>query len=743
MSSFVAELRRRNVLRVAAAYALVAWIIIEAGSVLLPTFGADQSFFQVYVIIVLTGFLLALVVAWVFEVTPEGVKLDRDVDHAVTTGETSKQTFNYAIIGLLIVALAVSITFNVTGVRGGVEVPEERLQSMRQSIAVLPFASLSNDPDNVLFVDGMHDDLLTKLASIGSLKVISRTSVLEYRDTTKNLRQIGQELGVNTLLEGTVQRAGNNVRINVQLIDAISDEHLWADTYDRQLSMQNIFSVQSEISAEIAAALQATLLPRSLDRVANIPTQDIRAYSLYISGRDNMYLRRLETLQEARRQFEQAIELDPQYAEAYVALAECELLLFINHNVLGREEAYELAEANLDQALQLNPDLADAYATLGLLKTNQWVQTRIGTENVEAEAAFEYAISLNPNHAQAYQWFATLRADEQRYDDAIGLYHRSMQLDPLARIPYANLPTLYARQGQNEVALKLWLDATEIHPEWPTPYQLIAVHLAGLGRLDEAYAWNQLARELTPDAAQGGNISIGILVQFGDIERARQLLNGMPDTHPLATIADGFQLLLDEDFVAALEFFAQVIDEGETAPPFLVNLAADVAVLAGDLQKVREYTLLSTPILDIDSDLPIDRFTVDEIVNLAFVRLQTGDVLRGNELLNAALPVVQSLPRFGMFGQGIRDVEIFALLGRKEDALQALRAAVDAGFRSGMPFSTWLLESNPFLDSLADDSRFNAIVSELDTLNAEMYRRVLDAEESGDWASLRALAGST
>ena len=299
MTSFLAELKRRSVLRVAAAYALVAWIIIEAGSVLLPTFGADEGTFQVYVIVVLAGFLVALVSAWVFEITPDGVKLDKDVVRT-ESGDRRPQRSNYAIIGLLIVALAVSVTFNVTDIRGGFRSAAETSAPMRRSIAVLPFASLSTNPENALFVDGMHDDLLNKLANLGSLKVISRTSVLEYRDTSKNLRQIGQELGVDTLLEGTVQRFGDDVRISVQLIDAATDEHLWAKSYDRQLTMQNIFSIQSEISGAISGALHATLMPRTQERIESIPTEDIRAYSLYVSGRDNLSRRRLETLQEAK-----------------------------------------------------------------------------------------------------------------------------------------------------------------------------------------------------------------------------------------------------------------------------------------------------------------------------------------------------------------------------------------------------------------------------------------------------------
>ena len=742
MTSFLAELKRRNVLRVAAAYALVAWIIIEAGSVLLPTFGADEGTFQVYVIVVLTGFLVALVSAWVFEMTPDGVKLDKDVVRT-ESGDKQPKTFNYAIIGLLIVALAVSITFNVTDMRGGFRSAADASAPMRRSIAVLPFTSLSTNPENALFADGMHDDLLNKLANLGSLKVISRTSVLEYRDTSKNLRQIGQELGVDTLLEGTVQRFGDDVRIIVQLIDAETDDHLWANTYDRQLTMQNIFSIQSEISAAISGALQATLMPSAQERIESIPTEDIRAYSLYVSGRDNLSRRQLETLQEAKDQFEQAIELDPNYADAYAALAECYLLLFINHTAIAQDDAYNLAQENLDQALELNPELADAYATQGLLKTNVWSKTRFGPENIEAEEAFEYAISLNPNHAQAYMWFASLRDSEQRYDEAIGLYHKSMKLDPLARIPYANLPRLYAQQGQNVVALKLWLDAIEIHPEWPTPFQYISIHLAGLGRVDEALAWNIAAQSLSTDPASGGNIGVGIYVQLGDFEKAHEALESMLVGHPLAPLNPGFHLMVNGDYDGAHEFFSELIKQDEQLPPYMYTVAADVAILAGDLEAARKYILISSPILARDSDLEIDRFTIRDIVRLAFIVMESGDIAAGTEMLESALPVVQTLPRLGMFGQGIRDVQIYALLGRKDDALAALRAAVDAGYRSSVVYENWLLEFDPFLDNIREDERFTAIVGELEQHNAAMRARVTEGEETGNWAPLRALAGPT
>ncbi len=734
--SFYAELRRRNVLRVAAAYALVAWIIIEAGSVLLPTFGASDTTFQVYVVVVLLGFLVALVFAWVFEITPDGVKLDKDVDRDDPLISERKGHTNYLIIGLLVIALGVSITFNLTDIRGSTGTSAAEIMMSRQSIAVLPFSSRSTDANNALFADGVHDDLLTKLANMGSLKVISRTSVMEYRDTTKNLREIGEELDVDTLLEGTVQRVGDTVRINVQLIDAETDEHLWARIYDRQLTIDNLFAVQSELSAEIANALHATLIPGERFEAASIPTENLRAYSLYTSGRDNLYLRQLDRLQAAKAQFEEAVRLDPEYAEAYVALAQTMILLSVNHQAIPREEAFESAQAYLDRGLELDNSLSDAYATQGLLKTYAWTQTRIGTENLDAETAFEQAISLNPNNSRAYMWFAALRDAEQRPDEAIGYYHRSMQLDPLGRVPYNNLPALYAQRGENDYATKLWLDAIDLHPDWAIPYQLLSVHLAGLGRLDEAIAWERISMEYTAEADRLGNIAWGIYAEFGDLEKSRELIMALPAGHPMAPLATGYLLMLDEKYAEALDFFSAVLESGTNIPMAVSGTASDVALLAKDYAKAREYLYVQNPVLRLDTDFEIDRFTVRDVVKLAYIYRQTGDNVRSVELLNAALPVVQSLPRLGVFGQGVRDAQIYAILGQFDAALAALNEAIDAGYRTSLASDQWILRSDPYFEPLADDARFVAILDRLEQLNGEMYERILETESSGDWQAL-------
>jgi TolB-like protein/Tfp pilus assembly protein PilF len=740
MPSFFSELRRRNVLRVAAAYALVAWIIIEAGSVLLPTFGATEGTFQVYVIVVLIGFIVSVVLAWIFEITPEGVKLDRDVGAQNRVASTSKSKMNYVIIGLLALALGVSITFNVTGIRNG-ETPVSDAITQKPAIAVLPFTSLGSEPENDVFADGIHGDILTQLSNIGSCKVISSSSVREYRNTTKNVRQIGEELDVGSVLQGSVQRVGDNVRINVQLVDAKNDVNVWARTYDRQLTAQNIFDIQTEISSEIAAALETTLTPAEQVRMATKPTADLRAYSAYVSGRDSLSLRRLETLRSAREYFRQAIEYDPGYAAAYAGLAESVLLLENNHQALPQAEAYAIARANLQKALELDPDLADAYAVKGLLESKVWQQTRVGRGNVEAEAAFRRAIELNPNHASAYMWFAMLRDGEDRDEEAIELFQRSMELDPLGRIPFSNLPMLYAQRGQSDEAIRLWLKAMQVHPEWPMPQLYLAQHLAGLGRLDESMAWIEQASALADDPVVD-LFTVRLYVAFGDTEKAVELLKTLPAEHQLARYMDGLVLLLNFDFQGALDYFSAIATGEQTgqSSEFPAQVAAQIAIVTDDLDTAREFILIDEPILREDAALQVDRFTIPAVIRLAYISQRQGDSGHARELLLAALPVVRDLPRLGWFGQGIQEVRILAMLGRKDEALGALRALVDDGFRNPVLTDLWSLEEDPFLAVLRDDERFTAILEEVDRSMQQMYDRVLEAERSGDWSSLRAEA---
>jgi TolB-like protein/tetratricopeptide (TPR) repeat protein len=740
MTSLIEELRRRNVLRVAATYAVVAWIIIEAGSVLLPTFGASESAFQIYVVIVVAGFLVSLVLAWIFEVTPEGVKLEKNVDRSESTTPKTGRRLDFIFIALLVIALGISVTLNVTGMRDTPVMPPQAVD--RSSLAVLPFTSRSTDPENQLFADGIHDDLLTRLANVAALKVISRTSVMEYRDTTKNLRQVAEELGVGVVLEGAVQQVGDSVRINAQLIDATTDDHIWAKSYDRQLSAVNLFAIQSEISEEITRALKATLTVDEQSRLTNIPTDSLAAYNLYTQGRNNLYKRRLDTLQTARDQFEAAIALDPDYADAYAGLAESVLLLLNNHRAVSTDEAFDVAETSLDSALSLNPDLADAHASLGLLKHQMWQKTRNGPGLEEAAASFVSALELNPNNASAYMWFASVRGAQQRTEEAIELYHESLRVDPLGKIPYANLPALYARRGQNDKALDLYVKAVEIHPEWPMANQNLAYHLQGLGRMDEAVAWAMKAQELSVDPL-GGAAMVPAYIEFGEYDKILGIFSDVTPDHPMHEAGLSMNKALHGDFAGAIEVMENTIEGVENPRQLALGLITAFSVFAGDFDKARKFAELLNPEFAADADPEVDADNVANLIRYAFILQNHGENQRADILLETSLDVVRTLPRIGLVGHGIRDVQILALQGKTLEALAAFRDAIDDGFIGTVASNGWPLAVDPYLDSLRDQPAFEVMVKELDDAVAQTHQRVSQAEQSGNWDELRALVEST
>lgn len=736
MASFVTELRRRNVLRVAAAYALVSWILIEAGSVLLPTFGAPEWFFKIYVILVMGGFVLSIIIAWVFEITPDGVKLERDVDRSNEKPDPSGGN-NYLIIGLLVIALGISITFNITGMRGdAIDISE---QTAHNSIAVLPFTSRSTIEENQFFTDGIHEDILTRLAEIKSLRVISRTSVNEYRDTGRNLHEIAKNLGVSTIVEGAVQRSGDNVRISVQLINAITDEQIWASTFDRQLSIESLFEVQSEISAQIASSLKTALTPEQEIRLAKIPTDSIEAYAEYVAGRESLLKRKFVTLLSARRRFERAIELDPEYAQAHSAIAETVLVILSNHRSIAPNEAFAIASKHLDEALRLDPQLPQAHAVNGLLHTMQWEGTRVGDGNLAAAASFERALELNPNLADGFVWFGSLRRAEGKIEESIALWTTAITIDPLSRIPYVNLPTSLAMVGQNQRAIELLLHANKIFPNWATPPSYLSDQLQGLGRLDEAIAWSREETALSEDPLAGGNL-LGIYQDFGDDDKIDEFVEDFPESHPMYPVGEAYWHWMKRDYEAALNTIDEIGDNSVFPLEYTYPISIGASILNRDFDRAYEILKKRSPRLDADAETTVDRFNVRFAVLLAYVEQQRNHPQEAARLLRQAEIVLQDLPRLGTSGYGIRDVQVLTMLGRENAAIEALTQAVDEGFVSSQSFDGWPFDTDPIIEPLRSDPRFDIIRQRIDDRLEQMRENVELAESTGDWSELLALA---
>src|SRR6516225_4840158 len=338
MSGFFEEVQRRKVYRVAAAYIVAAGFIIQIGSAVFPAWELPNWTFRLVVVLLLVGFPIALILAWAYDVTPQGIR-------ATPTPSTPGSHRRRNVIMLIGIGVIIS------SAAGFFLLPRVSARKIDKSIAVLPFQNLSDEKENAYFADGIQDDILTNLSKIGDLKVISRTSVNSYRDNAaRNVREIGKALGVATLLEGSVRRIGNRVRVNVQLINADNDEHIWAEDYDRDLT--DVFAIQTDLAQKIASALQAKLSPNEKERLDRRPTENSDAYLLYLQAHD--YATQMDIFHQTSLKavplFEQSIRLHPNFALAFADLSLVESWLY--HSVDPTADRREKARFNADEALR-------------------------------------------------------------------------------------------------------------------------------------------------------------------------------------------------------------------------------------------------------------------------------------------------------------------------------------------------------------------------------------------------------
>src|SRR5213075_981742 len=310
--SFFAELKRRNVYKVAVAYAVVGWVIAQIATQIFPFLEIPNWIVRLVIILIAIGFPIALVIAWAFEATPEGIKRTEVADAMPGSAATGRK--KHAWIYVVVIAATISVTLFFLGryTAGNKSVASASNELPAKSIAVLPFDNLSRDPDNAFFAEGVQDEILTRLAKVADLKVISRTSTQHFKSAPEDLRDVAKKLGVMNILEGSVQKAADQVRVNVQLINAMTDAHLWAETYDRKLT--DIFAVESDIAKTIAETLQAKITGSEKNSIAKAPTTNPEAYELYLKGRFFWNKRTGGDLHKAIGYFEQAIAMDPNYA---------------------------------------------------------------------------------------------------------------------------------------------------------------------------------------------------------------------------------------------------------------------------------------------------------------------------------------------------------------------------------------------------------------------------------------------
>lgn len=734
------ELSRRNVLRVGAAYIVTAWLLIQVAETIFPLYGFGDAPARMVVTILAIGFIPTLIFSWVFEWTPQGFKRDSEVDPDQSlTPQTGKKLDR---IVMLVLALALGyftfdkfvldpqrdVAISESAIKAGVEQAREeaRLGMINdKSVAVLPFTNRSKLEEDEFFTEGMHDELLTRLSRISALKVISRTSVMRYRDTLKSIPEIASELSVATILEGGVQRSGGQVRINVQLINAHTDEHLWAEIYDRELTAENLFAIQSEISTAIADSLQATLSPAEQDRVFDPPTENLDAYNQYLLGRQLFATRNPGKIEQAYDEFTHATELDPDFALAWVGVAD--VLNLLNYRgLIDRSTALELRQQAVDKAISLNDQLGEAYTSLASLYKDTG-------EDEKAEAAYLKAIELNPNYATAYQWYSMFLSQLGKREKSLQLMYKAAQLDPMSSIVQYNLADQLVAHRQEDEAEQVLLRLMQRDPEFTFGYIRLGWLYADSGKLAQGMQWFLKATQRDPECCL--NDIRGIYVALGDYRAAAEInekINQDPKPDSAREFWQYYSIwVAQSNFQEGIDYLAGLPEELLQSQELKwANLMLNM--YAGDFDKSYEWLLKFIPgindpeqwphVLTGGSDIPC---------HYAGIVKEGGNEALGREMLRFFMDHIENLPKSGnaVGNRPFYRVRCYTLAGSIDTAMDILEPEIARGYLINDWRKNWGKE--PWFRQLEDHPRYKAIVLLIEATLDEQRELLKEMDEVG------------
>ena len=480
--SFFSELKRRNVYKVAITYAVVAWLLVQVGSILFPTFEVPSWVMKVYVTAIAAGFPVALVMAWAFELTPQGLKRTEVADAA------QEHSARGGWIAVIVITTALSLGLFLLGrYTASQAAPRERGVATQRSVAVLPFENLSDDKSNAYFATGIQDEILTRLARLNELKVISRTSTAQYQSKPANPGEIGKQLGVAHLLEGSVQKVGEQVRLNVQLINAQNDAHVWADTYDRKLT--DIFAVETEIAKSIAEQLQARLTGHEQEALALKPTSNPEAYDAYLRGlaAESESLLTVYPFQKAISFYKRAIKLDPDFAIAWARLSRMYSLLYGSFgDRLGD------AKGALERAQALQPNAPETLLALGYYQNDEL------REYDHARKTFLRVATLLPGNSEVPASLASIARRQGQWDKVTDYSEQALVLDPRNPELLVRVAFNYGDQRQFEIARSFLDRALQIRPDDVETKAAKAAMYQAQDKLTEADKYLAEVNALTP-----------------------------------------------------------------------------------------------------------------------------------------------------------------------------------------------------------------------------------------------------
>ncbi len=734
--SFIGELRRRNVFKVGVLYFVSCWIILQVAELLFNAFELPPLWLRLVLAVLILGLPVALALAWLYELTPEGLIRTSDSDSESRTASLTGRKISILTGVLLVLAIAAVAIDRLmpatqpvpnTPATGTLEdsatthpdATRTANATLKPSIAVLPFANRSSRDDDNYFVDGIHDDILTQLARIGSLVVISRTSVERFRKTSESIREIGSVLGVANILEGSVQRAGDRIRINVQLIDVATDAHVWADTYDRELTTANIFAIQSEIATAVAESLNAALSPAEEGQLDTAPTGNLAALEAYFRGRQSMEVRTSAALKEAEQQFTKAIELDPEYALAYVGLADAHILQAF-YGDASLVEQRTLAKPWIEKALAINPHLGEAYISM----------SEVVDDPESREQLYKKGIDLAPGYSTGYQWYGEFLVGQGRHEEALEVFREGVRLDPLSHVARFKLGFALEGLGRYDEAGRVYESVVRDNPDFAVGHYLLGqFKWIAEGRLDEAVIHIGRAAAIDPDNSQFAAYLGALWSDLGDNQRAESWIDtarSRPGSGSNASLAVLYSKIGQGDYAGAASDAEALLTEIPDMTHALWALSLrDLQESRADKAVSRYETVYPT----LRNEFEMDDTNYVAAVDLAYALRVIGEDERADQLLISSLEHLRSQPRLGNFGYGITDVRIYVMQGKPKQAFETLRGAVDEGWR--VFWRAYLLH-DPVFSELRSEPAFQAIVDELQSDMASQLERVRELEVAGE-----------
>jgi TolB-like protein/Tfp pilus assembly protein PilF len=525
ISNLIQELKRRNVFRVATAYAIAGWILIQVFDTISPQLGFPDWIAPLVTILILIGFPLALIFAWAFELTPDGIEKSKDVEITESVTASTGKKLNGLIIGALSVGLLFLLVERIFFAESTI-FDSDAIDIENASIAVLPFVNMSADQSNEYFSDGLSEELLNGLAKIEGVQVAGRTSSFSFKDKNEDLRIIAEQLGVKHILEGSVRKDGNQIRITAQLIQADNGFHLWSETYDREL--ESIFAIQEEISRKVVAELKVRLLPVDEEEIAKRPTDDIEAYNAFLKATQLEVSRSPEDLETAITFYEKAIEIDPTFTEAYARLAIAYGLLNQYGN-LSFAEMLEKMDANINKALLINPNLGIVYRALGFYQNQRLEENAL----IAAENAYRKAIELTPNDAYAYNsLYIAIKSRSE--EEAYRYLEKAYQLDPLSNPIAVNYASLFLVRKEYEKGIELLDKVIARAPKYTSAHRTKINTLANIpnGDLDGAFIAAHKALKENPESLEILDLIVNLSSDVDLIQLREHYSNQMTRLYP-------------------------------------------------------------------------------------------------------------------------------------------------------------------------------------------------------------------